>query len=197
MFARSYVETHNASESYRRAYSTENMLDSSVWVEACKTKALPNVAQRIAQLQREAAERNEITVDRVAQELAKIAFANMADFMTVTEDGLAYIDLKNITRDQAAAIAELTSETYDENDPEASEGKAKRRVKKTRLKLSDKQGGLEKLGRHLGMFKDGLEISGKNGKPIEVNDMNAKRDLARWIAHTLTQSQAAKGSAEK
>ncbi|MOA67293.1 hypothetical protein D3C78_1943990 [compost metagenome] len=36
------------------------------------------------------------------------------------------------------------------------------------LKLHDKVSALEKIGRHLGMFKDKLEIGGKDGGPLQV-----------------------------
>jgi phage terminase small subunit len=38
-----------------------------------------------------------------------------------------------------------------------------------KLKLADKKGALELLGRHLGMWKDKTELTGPNGGPLQQN----------------------------
>lgn len=103
-----------------------------------------------------------ITRTRIVNELGLIAFANMADYITVQDDGTAYVDLSKLTREQAAAIGEIITETYTEG-----RGEAAREVKRVKFKLADKLSALEKLGKTLGMFKDRYEHSGPNGKPIQ------------------------------
>jgi phage terminase small subunit len=49
-----------------------------------------------------------ITADRVLQELARIGFAVMTDFVSWTDDQVAVRDSASLTRDQAAAITELS-----------------------------------------------------------------------------------------
>lgn len=44
--------------------------------------------------------------------------------------------------------------------------------------------GAELLGKHIGMFKDRLEVTGKNGAPIETVD-RTPREIAKDIAFTL------------
>lgn len=68
-FCHAYMETHNASESYRRAYECKNMSDKAIGVEACRLLAHPSVSLEIEALQRQAAERNKITVDDLIKEL--------------------------------------------------------------------------------------------------------------------------------
>ena len=65
-----YIECRgNQSEAYRQAYDAENMKPESVWVEACKVFANPNVAQRVIALQKAHAERHNVTVDTITAEL--------------------------------------------------------------------------------------------------------------------------------
>jgi hypothetical protein len=65
--------------------------------------------------------RHEITIDRVKEEFARLAFSNMLDFVTLQADGTARLDLSKISREQAAAIQEMTFETVLSPDPEAVE----------------------------------------------------------------------------
>lgn len=65
-FAQAYVETGNASEAYRRAYDAENMKPTTIMVKACHTLALDKIRARVGQLQGEAFERHEMTMDAIA-----------------------------------------------------------------------------------------------------------------------------------
>lgn len=48
-FVQGVVSGMTASESYRNAYSTKNMKDSSVWTESSKLMSSPKVSQRVKQ----------------------------------------------------------------------------------------------------------------------------------------------------
>jgi len=48
-FCQGVISGKTASESYRDAYSVENMKDSSIWTEASKLMSNPKVSQRIQQ----------------------------------------------------------------------------------------------------------------------------------------------------
>jgi phage terminase small subunit len=86
-----------------------------------------------------------VTRTRIVDELAKIAFAKPKDYFEWGPDGVTVKDSKDLDDDQAAAVAEV-SQTVTE------------RGGTIRLKLSDKQAALEKLGRTLGMFKDQVNV---------------------------------------
>ena len=121
----------------------------------------PYIADAIAKAQAERSERTEITQDMVLQELAKIGFANMLDYMTPNDRGEMYIDMSKLTRDQAAAIGEYQTETVS--------GKGEMPdVEKTKFKLLDKRQALVDIGRHLGMFKDTVNHVSEDGsmKPV-------------------------------
>ncbi len=121
------------------------------------SRLLSNVKVReaIAKAQAKAAAKVEVTVERVVNELAKIAFANMQDYMAATPGGDPYLDFSKLTRDQAAALAEVTVEDFVDG-----RGEDARAVKRVKFKLHDKRAALVDLGRHLGMFQDGNQAVG-------------------------------------
>jgi phage terminase small subunit len=113
--------------------------------------------------------------EAVLAELARMAFANVHEFLTVDEEGRA--DLRSLTRDQAAAIEEVVIEFADAREVKTGgkvrksagdgrEGEAgnnaddannsdkgdARKVKRLRFKLADKRAALVDLARHLGLF---------------------------------------------
>ncbi|WP_407528427.1 terminase small subunit [Methylobacterium oryzisoli] len=107
------------------------------------------IRARVQELLSEGAERAGVTVQRIVEELAKVGFANMQDYMRVGPDGDPVLDFSNLTRDQAAALAEVTVEDFKD-----SRGEDAREVRRVKFKLNDKLSALEKLGKHLGMFND-------------------------------------------
>lgn len=110
----------------------------------------------IAEAMNDRAIRTGVTQDFVVAQLARLARANMADFITIQKDGSAYVDLSALTRDQATAITEFTVEEFTDGS-----GDDAREVKRTKVKLADKVTPLIQLGRHLGMFggKDFVGVS--------------------------------------
>lgn len=121
-------------------------------------------AVEIAEAQANRSKRTQITQDMVLNELAKIGFSNMLDYVNVNDGGDPVPDFSKLTRDQAAAISEVTIEEYTEGRGDDAE-----RVKRTKFKLSDKRAALVDMGRHLGMFKDKLELTGADGNPMDLN----------------------------
>jgi phage terminase small subunit len=68
------------------------------------------VAEMIEKAQTKRAERLELTGDMVVDELRKIGFANMADYMKPTPEGAPSLDFSDLTRDQTAALSQVTVE---------------------------------------------------------------------------------------
>ncbi|MFT4076861.1 MAG: terminase small subunit [Asticcacaulis sp.] len=141
----------------------------------------PQIAEAIAKAQAARAKRTEITADKVLAELAKVGFANASDVVNwgtkeiafgYTEDGkkLAPEDLGD-----AAVVRYVEApfvEPIDRDDLPENIKAAVSEVKLTRdgfaIKMHDKVGALEKIGRHLGMFKDKIELTGSEGGAIKV-----------------------------
>lgn len=147
-FVEEYLIDLNATQAAIRAGYSEKTASE----QGSRMLGNVKVQAAIQEAQNKRAERTEITQDMVLQELAKIGFSNMLDYMTKTDSGDLVPDFSALTRDQAAAISEITVETYTEGRGEDAE-----EVKRVKFKLSDKRAALVDMGRHLGMFKDKLE----------------------------------------
>jgi phage terminase small subunit len=146
------------------------------------------VRARVDEILAEAAQACGVTVQRIVDELAKIGFANMADYMRGGSDGDPYLDFSQLTREQAAALAEVTVEDFKDG-----RGEDARDVRRIKFKLSDKQGALEKLGKHLGMFRDKVEHSGPGGGPIETRELT-HTDRVKALAALMRKAKGAQPS---
>lgn len=113
-----------------------------------------------------------VTAEKVIEELAKIGFANMLDYARVTTEGEPFIDLSQVTRDQAAAIAGFTVEDFKDG-----RGEDARDVRKVTFKLHDKRAALVDIGTHLGMFKKEFKLDGKL-ELVPVVNLNGSRRKA-------------------
>lgn len=104
----------------------------------------PDIQGHIARAMAERSRRTGVNADRVVMELAKIAFVNADD---VIDAGTATIK-DGAAREDTAAIQSVKVKTFGEDGLERE------------IKLADKLKALELLGKHLGMFKDKVELSG-------------------------------------
>jgi phage terminase small subunit len=151
-FVREYLIDLNATQAAVRAgYSRKTA--HSIGHENLRK---PDIQRAIAQSQKTLATKLEVTAARIVAELAKIGFANMQDYMRVGADGDPCLDFSKVTRDQAAALCEVTVEDFKDG-----RGEDARDVRRVKFKLADKRAALVDLGRHLGLFKEKIERSGK------------------------------------
>ena len=145
----------------------------------------PDIAAAIEKAMAERAERTEVTADLVVGELRKIAFANMADYMKSTPEGDPSLDFSALTRDQTAALREVTVEDFPYR-----RGKHARAVRRVKFKLHDKRTALVDLGRHLGLF---AEMKRKHD--IHVDEVDIE-DVRESILSTLARLAAARSAAD-
>ena len=103
------------------------------------------VAAAVAEAKAARSERTEVTQDAVLKELALIGFANAGDYFDWGPAGVKLKGKADLTAEQQAVVAEV-SETVTEKGGTI------------RLKLHDKRAALVDIGRHLGMFKDNLNV---------------------------------------
>jgi phage terminase small subunit len=169
LFTAEYLTDLNATKAAERAgYSKKT-------AKAQGARLLTNVdiSAEIARVQEKRFQRLGITDDAVLQELAKIAFANMMDYITVDPNGATCVDLSRLTRDQAAAISEITIDKSVERIGTASGGRgAFERIRRVKFRLHDKLAALETLGRHLKLFTDKVEV--KSALKVEMQDVKQK-----------------------
>lgn len=159
-FVGEYLIDLNATQAAIRAgYSQKTAQEQSA-------RLLSNVMVQteLQQAMRRREVRTEITQDKVLRELARIGFADIrkavkwGDSVAVLNDdtgdtvithGLALLGSDSIDDETASAIAEVS---------ESKHG--------LKVKFHDKQAALVNIGKHLGMFVEKTELTGKNGGPI-------------------------------
>ncbi|MDH7787663.1 phage terminase small subunit [Ochrobactrum sp. 19YEA23] len=121
------------------------------------------VQEAIAKGREKTAAKLEITKERIVEELAKIGFSNMLDYMRAGTDGDPYLDFSDLTREQAAALSEVTVEGFKDG-----RGEDARDVRRIKFKLHDKKGALVDLAKMLGFMVEKHELSGPDGAPIQT-----------------------------
>jgi phage terminase small subunit len=112
----------------------------------------PDFAARLAELSAAAAEGAVATARQVLEELTKIGLANMLDYMRVGTDGNPVLDFSRLTRDKAAAIHEVTVESFVDG-----RGDDSREVRRVKFKLTDKLPALTQLAKHHKLVTDKVE----------------------------------------
>lgn len=178
-FVEEYLIDLNGTQAAIRAGYSEHTAGSI----ASENLQKPEIVEALREAQARLSRRTGLTAERVLGELEKLAFANIQDFMRVTSQGEPYVDVSQLTRDQAAALQEFTVEDYTEG-----RGEDARDVKRVRIKLSDKRAALTELGRHLGLFSDTVKTQqlDANGNPITPGPTFViAREEAKKIAEDL------------
>ncbi|CAB4156292.1 Terminase small subunit [uncultured Caudovirales phage] len=158
-FALCIARGEEVTKSYAAVYPGHGIKDmKTLSVKASRLHTQPVIQARIAEMKEALSVRTHITQQRVLEELAKIGFSNAGDMVELGSDGKTTVDISKLSSDQKAAISEIQIETDD---------KGKQRV---RVKLHDKRAALMDIGKHLGMFREKIEVTGKDGGAIEVKN---------------------------
>lgn len=111
--------------------------------------------------------RTEITQDKVLKEIAAIAFSNPSNFFKIIDrpvmaNGIPVLD-ENGKPKTFKDVEFTNTDDLSESDKKAVSS-AKVGVNGLEVKLNDKIKALELLGRHLGMFRDKVEIKDDSDK---------------------------------
>ena len=153
IFADEYLIDLNATRAYKVAYPRVKKDETAAQAGSRMLRNV-KVAAYIEKRMQERQKRTEITQDRVLEELAAIAFANATDFAQIVNGRVILTNTADLSEEQMKAIAGI-----------------KRGKNGIELKLNDKEKALELLGRHLGMFKDRIEVSGLNDEKAKLDDI--------------------------
>lgn len=141
------------SSSYTAAAKRAGYSPKTAKSQAGELMANPKIKKAIDAANEEAIKRLGITKERILQELWLIARANPQDAIQTDEDGNQTIDLRSLTRDSSAGSEVIISTT-------SGDKKLKNVTVKT-PKQSDRIAALTKIGQHLGMFTEKVEITNK------------------------------------
>lgn len=138
-FIEEYLIDLNATQAAIRAgYSPKTAKDIG-----CENLAKPNISDAIDKAMAERSRRTGINQDRILLELARIGLAKITDVVDPDTGKL----LPNASEDDLACIQSIKIKP---NEFGTERG----------VKLYDKKSALVDLGKHLGMFKDKVELSG-------------------------------------
>lgn len=158
-FVEEYLIDLNATQAAIRAgYSvkTANEQGSQLLVKL-------SIQEEIAKAMAERSKRTGINQDRVIQELARIAFVNPQKVINA-EDGSVRADASedDLACIQSVKVKQSFSDKGDMTERE--------------VRLNDKMKALELLGKHLGMFKDKVELEGSLESVTIINDIPREKD---------------------
>lgn len=159
-FVQEYLLDLNATQAAIRAGYSENTASETGYENLRK----PQIVVAIQKAFQKRAERTQLTADRILAEIMKLSFINPKSLFN--EDG-DLLSIHEMPDDVACAIAAIDVgevKTYRDQDGKPEES---HRVKK--IKLWDKRGSLELLGKHLKLFTDKVEHSGS----LYINPLDA------------------------
>lgn len=153
-FCDEYLIDLNATQAAIRAgYSTKTAKDIG-----SENLAKPNIRAYIDKAIAERSKRTGINQDRIIRELARIALVNANNVIDVNSATVR----EDASEDDTAAIASIKVKTTPFEDGEGVERE---------IKFADKLKALELLGKHLGMFKDKVELSVLNAEKNKLDSI--------------------------
>lgn len=160
-FVEEYVIDLNATQAAIRAGYKEK----TAYSQGQRLLKNVEIEKAIKEKMEERSKRTEVTADRIVQELAKIAFADLKDFVSWDEDGVMIIDSEHV---DGTVLAEISETTNIQTFPNGGESE---KIQK-KVKPYDKMKALELLGKHLSMWTDKQEVELKT--PVFTEDVPAE-----------------------
>lgn len=159
-FVAEYLKDGNGT----RAAIAAGYPQASAHVAASRLLKTAKVRAQIDKVNAKGLAKAEVTVEKLSSELKRIGFSNLADYVRIDDEGQADIDLSRCTREQLAAVQEITVDTTGGT----GDGE-RRRVLRTRLKLIPKIPALELLSRRFNEFSQKQQHTGSDGGPIKAS----------------------------
>lgn len=159
MFVAEYLVDMNAT----RAAIAAGYSKRGASVRGTELLALRKISDVIAEKTGKRLGKLEISADRVLQELAKLAFLDPRKFYNADGSLKSVLDLDP---DSAAALAGMEIEEAYEH---FGKGQAKPIGQLKKIKFADKGQNLERLGRHLKLFTDQIQVTGLESLAERIN----------------------------
>lgn len=153
-FVEEYLIDLNATQAAIRAGYSIKYADR----EGYKLVENSRVSKEISKAMAERSRRTGINQDRVIQELARIAFINANNVINPEDASVR----ENANEDDLACIQSVKVKTSCTDKGDMTERE---------VRLNDKIKALELLGRHLGMWKDKVEVSGLEEQKNKLDDI--------------------------
>jgi phage terminase small subunit len=164
LFADEYLIDLNATRAYKAVYKSCKK-DETARVNGSKLLTNTNVAEYIEQRMKDRSKRTEITQDWVLNELFAIAKAKGTDFAQVVEEKIIqngqYIIDPDTGLMKTIEVVKITPTSKLPEEKQKAISGIKMGKNGIEIATCDKVRALELLGKHLGMFKDKVEVSGQ------------------------------------
>ena len=170
-FVQELIKGKSQREAYKIAYPKCNAMDKTVDEKASKLFKTDKVRTRYDEIHdrlvREAEDECIVSAKEVLGELKRIGFADIKDF-------LSFRTAKTIVgqdKETGEPIIDF-SPIIDVIDSDKVDGRVVQEVSISAkgtfsFKLHDKMSALDKLGKHLGLFADKIEVNGNINNPFE------------------------------
>ena len=169
VFVNEYLVDLNATRAYKVAYPRVKKDDVAA-VNGNRLLRNAKVKEYIDKRMKDREIRTEITQDKVLQELAAIAFSNGSDFAEVVEEVIT-VNGEVVLDEEGKPKTYKTVKLNNTKDLPKNKRKAIAGIEENKygisVKSADKVKALELLGKHLGMFKDKVEVTGAINNPYE------------------------------
>lgn len=168
-FLKAYTEVGKGHTTIKAAAIAAGYPAASADTQGSWILGRPNVKDWMAKHDAKLAERHDITMDRIVDELAKIGFSNIIHYLGVDHNGLpTFKNLDEISEDKMAAVSEITVDTYKEFEGRGEEREQVGRTDKVKFKLANKVESLVTLAKVLGFMPTG-NGGGRAGDDIDPN----------------------------
>lgn len=148
-FADEYLIDLNATRAYKAAYPSVSK-DESARANGSRLLTNANVKRYIEVRQKDLQNLTNVTQERVINELASIAFLDTTELVQIKGRRVILVNTEDLSEGQRKAIASIK--------------KGKSGIE---LATYDKLKALELIGKHIGMFKDKVEVSGSVDAGLE------------------------------
>lgn len=169
LFCIQYLKDLNQGKAYQRARTLipelKPVADNTARTEAGKLFHKATVQARITELRDKLMERQEVTLERITQEFAKLAFLDPADLYDDHGNPLPISSMGAAARAAITGVkvSVIKGKSKDDDDIEVRE-----------IQIASKKGALDSLTRMLGGFKDTVAVE----KTVRVVHLEGKKPHA-------------------
>lgn len=182
-FCQEFIIDFNATQAAIRAGYSPNVDSASV--EGSRLLANAKIQAYLADLKAKRSKRTEITADKVLQELARIGFADIGEFIDENNNPVSIKGLKK-SRRAAVAMVKFKKRIYYDKEGNPVE------VESHEFSLHDKLSALDKIGRHIGMWD---KETNNTTQPITIQ-FTGLEEMEKRIKEASNQSEVGQGSIE-
>ena len=149
-FCNHYIESGNASEAYRRAFSCGNMKADTIHVKANELLNNGKITVRVKELQAEVKNRSDLKKDEAVNELSNIVRVRITNVMQIKGDTITLRNLEELPDEIVSAISSI-----------------KQTNAGIEIKLYDKISAIDRLSKMKGWDEPTKnEHTGKDGKDL-------------------------------